>query len=70
MKKELDAKQWLNLAIKRHELHMAGKEPTTGKDGEISQMLMMNEMKAAYKVIDGGTTTANDFYYENSKMKM
>lgn len=44
-------KEWLKIAIDRHQRHMDGEEPTTGKDGEMSQMLMMEEMKMALKAI-------------------
>lgn len=47
MKKSAQA--WLKTAIDRHQRHMDAKEPTQGKEGDMSQMLMMEEMKMAYK---------------------
>ena len=41
------AKGALDAAIALHEKHMNGTAPTTGADGEKSQMLMMDQMKAA-----------------------
>lgn len=49
MENVTEAKKWLGIAIRRHERHMEGTEPTTGTDGEISQKLMMEEMKYAQK---------------------
>lgn len=39
--------RWLKKAIARHERHMNGKEPTTGKAGDASQQTMMDEMTKA-----------------------
>ena len=45
---------WLKKAIALHEKHMAGTAPTTGKDGEKSQQLMMDQMRAALAALGGG----------------
>lgn len=59
------SKEWLGIAIKRHERHMAGKEPTTGKDGGVSQKLMMEEMKYALEaLVEGGVVTTT--WYDNN----
>jgi len=47
------AKQ-LDAAIELHEKHMSGQEPTTGPEGERSQMKMMQQMKAARRAMGGG----------------
>lgn len=39
--------KWLEAAIDLHMKHMDGSAPTTGEDGEKSQMLMMEQMKNA-----------------------
>lgn len=44
---------WLKKAIDLHRAHMDGREPTTGKDGEESQMLMMQQMLKAYEALRG-----------------
>ncbi len=51
------AKRWLEEAIALHEKHMAGTAPTTGKDGEKSQMEMMDQMKKALTALKGKSTT-------------
>ena len=57
------AEQWLKIAIERHQRHMDGKEPTTGKEGDMSQMLMMDEMKMAFKaLVTGKPVEATDKY--------
>lgn len=63
---KMSAKNWLSKAIQRHERHMSGKEPTTGGDGEISQKLMMEEMKYALKALDG-EVSPTDWYTKNVK---
>lgn len=60
------AKGWLKIAIDRHQRHMDEKEPTEGKEGEMSQMLMMEEMKMAYK----GMTRDEDVEAQQSYMKL
>lgn len=60
-----DAKKWLGIAIRRHERHMAGSEPTTGADGEISQKLMMEEMKYARDAVTKGFVTTSVWYDKN-----
>lgn len=60
-----EAKQWLGIAIRRHERHMAGKEPTTGADGEISQKLMMEEMKYALESLTDGAAVTSSWYDKN-----
>lgn len=61
--------EWLKIAIRRHERHMAGDEPTTGKDGDISQKLMMEEMKYALKaLVDGWVVTT--FWYDTNVIKL
>lgn len=47
----------LDAAISLHEKHMNGTEPTTGPDGERSQMKMMNMMKAARKALGANSET-------------
>lgn len=59
------AKKWIDIAIRRHERHMAGKEPTTGSEGEISQKLMMEEMKYTKKNLEGNYVTTTYFYDAN-----
>lgn len=49
-----EAAAWLKKAIALHEKHMNGSAPTTGKEGERSQMLMMEQMKNALAELDGG----------------
>ncbi|URI15147.1 hypothetical protein [Brevundimonas albigilva] len=41
----------LGKAIELHEDHMSGKAPTTGADGEKSQMKMMALMQRAYAAL-------------------
>ena len=60
-----EAQRWLGIAIRRHERHMAKQEPTTGSDGEISQKLMMEEMKNAEKNLDDTFLTTSYWYDEN-----
>lgn len=57
--------EWLAIAIRRHERHMMGDEPTTGKDGEISQRLMMEEMKYAMKLLKGVNEPQIKWYRDN-----
>ena len=49
-----EAAAWLEKAIALHEKHMNGSAPTTGKEGEKSQMLMMEQMKNALAELEGG----------------
>lgn len=49
-----EAAAWLKKAIALHEKHMNGSAPTTGKEGEKSQMLMMEQMKNALAELEGG----------------
>lgn len=66
-----ESKKWLKKAIDRHERHMMGDEPTTGKDGEVSQKLLMEEMKMAYKALFTDEVTESNFYKSNvNKMNM
>jgi hypothetical protein len=60
-----DTEKWLKKAIERHERHMMGEEPTTGKDGEISQKLMMEEMKMAYKALFSDDVNETAWYKAN-----
>lgn len=60
-----ESKKWLGIAIRRHERHMAGKEPTTGADGEISQKLMMEEMKYALDDLEKGWVVTSAWYDAN-----
>ena len=48
---------WLKKAIALHKKHMSGKAPTTGKNGEKSQMLMMTQMQNALDALTGGSAT-------------
>jgi hypothetical protein len=59
------SKIWLEIAIKRHERHMAGKEPTTGTAGDISQKLMMEEMKYALRALVEGLVVTTNWYDTN-----
>ena len=54
--------QWLGIAIRRHERHMMGIERTTGIDGDISQKLMMEEMKYAMKALVDGFVVSTVWY--------
>lgn len=65
MKNNTEAEKWLQIAIRRHERHMAGKEPTTGVNGEISQKLMMEEMKYALKSLTDGRVVTTIWYDRN-----
>lgn len=60
-----EAIKWLAKAIRRHERHMMGEEPTIGKDGEISQRLMMEEMKYSMKLLMGGKGDQIQWYKDN-----
>lgn len=60
-----ESKKWLNIAIRRHERHMTGKEPTSGANGEISQKLMMEEMKYALKSLTDGSVVPTFWYVQN-----
>lgn len=62
---ENDAKTWINIAIRRHERHMQGEEPTAGNDGKISQKLMMEEMKYTLQILEGNFTETTDWYQDN-----
>jgi hypothetical protein len=46
------AKQSLRDAIALHEQHMNGQAPTTGPEGEKSQMLMMEQMQDALAALE------------------
>lgn len=64
-----NAIMWLQKSISRHERHMMGKEPTTGKDGDISQRLMMEEMQYALRALKGTKEVpASDWYNKNENM--
>lgn len=52
-----DAKKWLKKAIALHKMHMNGSAPTTGAEGEKSQMLMMKQMENALAELDGSTSS-------------
>lgn len=59
------AKKWLDIAIKRHERHMNGTEDTS----DISQILMMDEMKNAMQALtDGYVVTTLE--YSKNKLKV
>lgn len=60
-----EAKKWLQIAIRRHERHMEGKEPTSGADGEISQRLMMEEMKYALNAMSAMWVVTSNWYDRN-----
>ena len=60
-----EAIKWLKKAIDRHERHMMDEEPVDGKIGEISQRLMMEEMKYAMKLLMGGSGDQIKWYYDN-----
>lgn len=62
---QLSAEDWLGIAIRRHERHMAGKEPTSGPDGEISQKLMMEEMNYARIALTGEKVVPTKWYNDN-----
>lgn len=65
MENEIDVKKWLGIAIRRHERHMNGTEPTTGIDGEISQKLMMEEMSYAQRILVNGWVVKSLWYSQN-----
>lgn len=62
-----ESKNWLKIAIRRHERHMSGKEPTIGVNGEISQRLMMEEMIYALKTLEKGYVVTGNWYDNNIK---
>lgn len=62
-----EAENWLEIAIRRHSRHMNGEEPTSGAEGEISQKLMMQEMKYALKALTDGMVTTTMWYDANIK---
>ena len=51
-----EAIAWLKKAIALHKKHMNGTAPTTGSDGEKSQMLMMTQMKNALSELESGSS--------------
>lgn len=51
-----EAVSWLKKAIALHEKHMNGSAPTTGKEGEKSQMLMMEQMENALAALVATTS--------------
>lgn len=55
-----EAVAWLKKAIALHEKHMNGSAPTTGKEGEKSQMLMMEQMKNALAELGGGDAKSGE----------
>ncbi len=55
-----EAAAWLKKAIALHEKHMNGSAPTTGKEGEKSQMLMMEQMKNALAELRGGDAKSGE----------
>jgi len=61
MENVTEAKKWLGIAIRRHERHMKGTEPT----GETSQKLMMEEMKYAQKALVDGYVVTSLWYDAN-----
>jgi hypothetical protein len=67
MENTTESKKWLGIAIRRHERHMKGTEPTTGTDGQISQKLMMEEMKYALKALVDGYVITSIWYDDNIK---
>lgn len=68
---KMSAEAWLDKAIKRHERHMKGDEPTDGTDGMMSQMLMMREMRYALQAMrTGEPVAAGTWYVEHENMKM
>lgn len=65
-----EAAAWLKKAIALHEKHMNGSAPTTGKEGEKSQMLMMEQMKNALAELEGGDMKSDKKSGMKSGMKM
>lgn len=55
-----EAAAWLKKAIALHEKHMNGSAPTTSKEGEKSQMLMMEQMKNALAELGGGDAKSGE----------
>lgn len=47
---------WLKKAIALHKKHMNGTAPTTGREGEKSQMLMMTQMENALSELETGSS--------------
>jgi hypothetical protein len=68
--KNMNAEKWLEMAIKRHERHMNGSEPVSGKEGEISQMLMMDEMKNAMKALMRDEEVESSSWYDDNMDKV
>jgi aldehyde:ferredoxin oxidoreductase len=67
-----NAKMWLQKAIDRHERHMMGIEPTEGEMGDMSQRLMMEEMRFSLKAMNStDDITPTKWYKDNmDKIKM
>ena len=65
-----EAAAWLKKTIALHEKHMNGSAPTTGKEGEKSQMLMMEQMKNALAELEGGDMKSDKKSGMKSGMKM
>lgn len=57
------ARQWLDQAIAMHERHMSGQAPTTGAEGERSQMQLMQQLQAARSAL-GPEPPASDQYMD------
>lgn len=65
-----NAMMWLGTAIKRHERHMMGEEPTTGLDGNKSQRVMMEEMENAMKAMKNNKAVKeSNWYRDNNEIK-
>lgn len=54
-----EAANWLRKAIALHRKHMDGTAPTTGKAGEKSQMLMMEQMENALAELEEGKPSSS-----------
>lgn len=62
-----EAKKLLDDAIALHVKHMDGTAPTTGKDGEKSQMEMMDQMKSARKELE---ITTNELSHDDLRQRL
>lgn len=65
-----NSKMWLQKAIDRHERHMMGSEPTDGEMGDISQRLMMEEMRYALKAMSSKDDAMPTKWYEDNMSKV
>ena len=60
-----EARKWLEAAIRRQERQMNGEEQTTDAGGEISQMLLLEEMTYALDNLKGTFGLTSQQYNDN-----